>query len=213
MIEILTAAALAVILYSMYKAYSSLQRIDKLIWAQLRYDPQGGADATQQGATLLGKQTAEVAKRYLGVEEQPRGSNRGPHIDDFLKFVGLPPGNPWCTAFVSYCVHKAASEIGATINFPRTGWTPALLTWARKQNRLITRNEIEAGVKPHPGWVALIYYPNLHRVAHSGVVERNLPLGLVATIEGNTNNDGSREGYKVCRRIRRIKSIYAFIKI
>lgn len=213
MTEILFATAVLIMLYSVYKAYRSLYAIDKLIWAQLRFDPQGGADALPQGATLLGKQTVEVAKRYLGVEEQPRGANRGPHINDFLAHVGLPPGNPWCTAFTSFCIHKAAAEIGVQTDFPKTGWTPALPPYARKKGALITRAEIDAGVKPKPGWVALFYYPNLHRVAHSGIVERLLPVGLVVTIEGNTNNEGSREGYKVCRRIRRLKSIYAFIVI
>ena len=213
LIDAIFYASIALLIASAIRAYLSIRKIDHLLWTRLRYDPQGGTGATEQGATLLGRQVVDVARRYIGVEEQPRGSNRGPHINDFLAHAGLPPGNPWCTAFVSFCIHKAAAEIGIETNFPRTGWTPALLPWARKENKLITRNEIEAGVKPKPGWVALFYYPNLQRVAHSGIVERTLPIGIVVTIEGNTNNEGSREGYKVCRRLRRLKSIYAFIVI
>ena len=211
--DLLFYTAIALLIASIIRAYLAVRRIDSLIWARLRYDPQGGAGAAEQGATLLGKQVVEVARRYIGVEEQPRGSNRGPHINDFLAHVGLPPGHPWCTAFVSFCVHKAAQELGMEMDFPKTGWTPSLLSYAKKKSRLITRNEIEAGVKPRPGWIALFYYPNLQRVAHSGIVERYLPLGMVVTIEGNTNNDGSREGYKVCRRLRKLKSIYAFVVI
>lgn len=211
--ELIGIVAIALLGYATYRAIIAIKQIDELIWMRLRYDPQGGPNTTHQSPTLLGKQVVEVAKRYLGVEEQPRGSNQGPYINEFLKHVGLPPGNPWCTAFVSYCVHKAANELGIPTDFPKTGWTPALLTYAKQKNILFTRNEIEAGVKPLPGWIALFYYPNLHRVAHSGIVVRLLPLGIVQTIEGNTSDDGTREGYKVCRRLRRLKTIYAFIKL
>jgi hypothetical protein len=36
---------------------------------------------------------------------------------------------------------------------------------------------------------------------HVGIVEASDPL-QITTIEGNTNDDGSREGYEVCRRKR-----------
>jgi hypothetical protein len=110
-------------------------------------------------------------------------------------------------------VHKAAAELNIQTNFPKTAWTPTLATWAKQNNLYISRNEIEAGVKPQPGWIALFYYPSLGRIAHSGIVVKTLPLNLILTIEGNTNNDGSREGYKVAKRIRRLKSIYAFIRL
>ena len=40
-------------------------------------------------------------------------------------------------------------------------------------------------------------------LGHTGLVERVLPGGRLATIEGNTNNDGSRSGVGVFRLERR----------
>lgn len=93
--ELIGIVAIALLGYATYRAIIAIKQIDELIWMRLRYDPQGGPNTTHQSPTLLGKQVVEVAKRYLGIEEQPRGSNQGPYINEFLKHVGLPPGNPW----------------------------------------------------------------------------------------------------------------------
>jgi hypothetical protein len=47
---------------------------------------------------------------------------------------------------------------------------------------------------------------------HTGIVERVVGT-KIHTIEGNTNDEGSREGYEVCRRKREIKTIRGFIRI
>ena len=49
-------------------------------------------------------------------------------------------------------------------------------------------------------------------VGHTGFVEKVEGLNI-HTIEGNTNEDGSREGYAVCRRTRKITGIKGFIRI
>jgi hypothetical protein len=212
MLETVVIIGVGGLLYTLARGWATLRQLDTLLWQRLRLDAEG-AHLTLDKPTALGRKIAEVAARYVGVEEQPRGSNRGAYIDAFLRFVGLPPGNPWCTAFVSFAVHKAAEELGTTTDFPKTGWTPTLFSWAQRQNRLITSAEINTGVKPQEGWIALFYFPALGRVAHSGIVVKRLPLGAVVTIEGNTNDDGSREGYKVARRVRLTKRIYAFIAL
>jgi hypothetical protein len=45
----------------------------------------------------------------LGVHEQPAGSNRGPHIDDWNRAAGIPPGPNafWCGAFCNGCLVAA----------------------------------------------------------------------------------------------------------
>ena len=47
-------------------------------------------------------------------------------------------------------------------------------------------------------------------LGHTGFVER-IDGTSIHTIEGNTNDTGSREGYEVCRRIRKINTIKGFI--
>ncbi|HEY3782378.1 MAG TPA: hypothetical protein VGL56_14950 [Fimbriimonadaceae bacterium] len=40
------------------------------------------------------------------------GHDSGPIVNEFLAYCGLPAGNPWCAAFVSYCAHKALFDAG-----------------------------------------------------------------------------------------------------
>lgn len=199
--------------YASYRALAHLRALNRLIWYKLQLDPEGAPDPVSniQSCDAFRSHVLTVARRYLGVEEQPRGSNRGPYINEFIEFTGLKPPQPWCAAFVSFVIHKAAGELGVNTDFPKTALTPQILAYAKRKGNLITRAEMDSGAKPQPGDVFLLYYPTLNRVAHTGFVERVLPL-VVVTIEGNTNDSGGREGYKVARRIRRIKSLYALVR-
>jgi peptidoglycan hydrolase-like protein with peptidoglycan-binding domain len=42
-----------------------------------------------------------VASTQVGIEEEPRGSNRGPQVDKYIQSVGLNPAGrfSWCVAF------------------------------------------------------------------------------------------------------------------
>jgi hypothetical protein len=51
-----------------------------------------------------------------------------------------------------------------------------------------------------------------HGTGHTGFVEK-ISNGIVYTIEGNTNEDGSREGYEVAKRERPLSSFYGFIQL
>ena len=47
---------------------------------------------------------------------------------------------------------------------------------------------------------------------HTGFV-KEIKKGLIITIEGNTNADGSREGFEVASRTRKLSSIKGFIQL
>jgi hypothetical protein len=210
---IITIVAISAVIYASIRAAIHLRTLDRLIWTRLRLDPEGAPTQPHNGHDTFHTHILTVARRYLGIQESPKGSNRGPYIDEFIKFTGLQPPQPWCAAFVSYVIHKAADELGIPTDWPKTASTPQILRYGKQSGKLITRQEIQLGAKPQPGDVFLLYYPALNRVAHTGFVERVLPLGVITTIEGNTNDQGGREGYKVARRIRRLKSIYALVRL
>ena len=48
-------------------------------------------------------------------------------------------------------------------------------------------------------------------LGHCGIVE-SLGIGVVHTIDGNTNDTGSREGYEVIRKIRPLHSIKGYLR-
>ena len=52
--------------------------------------------------TNSGKTFADILSKNAKVKERPKGSNRGPEVDRYVKTAGLNPENgyPWCMAFV-----------------------------------------------------------------------------------------------------------------
>jgi len=135
----------------------------------------------------------EQARRSLHIREAT-GRNDGPLVDEILSSVGLEGKKaPWCAAFIVWVGDKA---FGASLfnPYPRSAWSPVFVkkpTWDRQRR----------GIPLKPADVFGIWFNSMGRVAHVGLVEKNEGDWLV-TIEGNTNNGGSREGDGVYRRRR-----------
>jgi hypothetical protein len=149
----------------------------------------------------LAQSSLEVATRQIGVTEIPKGSNAGPEVEIYLKSVGLTKGYSWCMAFVFWCVLEASKKQGIPNPLKKTAGV--LAQWN-------SRPELRRS-KPEPGFVFIMDYGK--GLGHTGFVEKVLPGGKIQTIEGNTNADGSREGYAVCRRTRSIKACKGFLQI
>lgn len=151
---------------------------------------------TSERALFRGAYAADVLK----VTEQPIGSNSGPDVDRYLAAVGLESGEPWCMAF-------AISDLidsGVPRNFfpDGAGSTHVIRDWAHEKG--FTINE------PIRGAIGIIIESPTsgHCVRVTGPADSS---GNVHTIEGNTNNDGSREGYGVFRRVRSVGEIDTWI--
>ncbi len=133
----------------------------------------------------------------LKVAEEPRGSNRGPWVERYLKATGLGGGNPWWAAFVTYllgeCGYKEIPIGPAAV----ANWSK----WASRTKRLVS--------PPKRG--DLFFTLNANGTGHIGIVLEN-KAGRVRTIEGNSNSDGSREGYAVVRHERPIAGL-RFIRL
>lgn len=142
----------------------------------------------------------------LGVRETT-GRNDGLRVETYLKYVGLGKGNPWCAAFVCWSLGQNK------ISNPRSGWSPALFP-SGNVIYLRTRNKNST---PGAGDVFGLYFPEKKRIAHVGFID-GWPVNndkWVITVEGNTNEAGSREGDGVYRKRRLKTSVYAvsnFIK-
>ena len=133
--------------------------------------------------------------------------NHGQAVEIFLKFVWLKAGQPWCAAFVSYvgwygCYNHVTKK--STWPVPRTGGCAVLGDYA-KQHALLERT-------PEVGDVFLIWFPALNRFAHTGFITQVHPDGSCTTLEGNTNTDGSRNGWGVFERTRTFKSADRFVR-
>lgn len=154
---------------------------------------------------MLAEKTLQIAISQLGVEENPKGSNSGPQVNQYLKSVGLGPGFAWCMAFVYWCVNEACKQLVIENPLLKTGGV--LYQLRHTKCRIIPVKSWQA-VKP--GDIFIMEFKN--GKGHAGIV-KSIRNGIVHTVEGNTNDEGSREGYEVCERERSITSIKAFIQL
>jgi hypothetical protein len=148
-----------------------------------------------------------AANAFVGLGEEG-GDNRGQMVEHFLRSVSLPPGLPWCAAFVHHVGHSAHYDHltkQSSWPLPATGSCEALARAARANG--VLRDE------PHVGDIFLLYSRLQRRFIHTGIVvgvqdEERVHLRHVhscVTVEGNTNNDGSANGHTTLRKWRTFK--------
>ena len=148
----------------------------------------------QESKRLLLKQ---IYSNEVGVKEQG-GANRGKRVEEYLASVGFGPGFAWCASFVSWCFQQVGIEA------PKSAWVPS---FASKSKMVYKRGTFTKKI-PEAGDVFMIWYSRLKRPAHIGFIDR-WEDEWVITVEGNTNNDRSREGDGVYRKRRLERQIWA----
>ena len=150
----------------------------------------------------------DIATGQLGVREKG-SANSGPQVDLYLKSVGLKPGYPWCMAFVYWCYNHAAGTLHVPNFLIRTAGV--LHQWNEQQptRKIVLDKVLRNPAIIYPGAVFIMDYGK--GTGHTGLVEK-IQGGIVYSIEGNTNDEGSREGFEVCRRTRKLTSIKGFIQ-
>lgn len=148
----------------------------------------------------LQKRALEIAITQLGKEEIPRGSNWGEPVKSYLASVGITFPASWCMAFMYWCFNAASKEFGIKNPLVKTGGV--LNAW-QKAPALVKV------IDPQPGDIFI--QDHGHGLGHTGIVEI-VEDDIVHTIEGNTNDTGSREGYEVCRRTRKKTNIIGYLR-
>ena len=136
----------------------------------------------------------EVAESQAGHHEIG-DSNSGPQVDLYLASVGLPPGNPWCAAYVFWCLQHAHVNVGF-----KSGYVPDVESWARSRQILYTQPQIMDFFL-----LQMVDQQGVYS-GHIGFVTAVNADGTVATIEGNTHAADSggndTDGGGVHRRVR-----------
>lgn len=143
----------------------------------------------------MGKLATEViiqAGNQIGVREAT-GKNDGASVESYLNAVGLGKGYSWCMAFVYWCTKQAALKLNFVNPLKATGGV--LDEWNSGRGVHLT----------YPEQGAIFIMDHGGGTGHTGIVTGVFPdRGQIHTIEGNTNDDGSREGIGVFRRTRNI---------
>ena len=137
----------------------------------------------------------EIAQKYIGTQEQPIGSNCGPLIDRWNTNVNAPVGSYWCASFVSGVALEWESKSGLDWPICLSADCDVWLAVAKKYG-ILHRS-------PQAGDLMLLVktLSNVRQDAfHIGIVEGKDEGTIWKSIEGNSNDDGSRNGYEVAHR-------------
>ena len=160
---------------------------------------------TNIAASDLLARVVEIAKSQIGIMEQPSGSNRGPEVDQYVTRCGLDPKGKfaWCAAFVYWCFDQVSKELARKNPVVKTAGVLAHWNGAGTQPGATRITKLKATNNPSlikPGHIFIIDFGK--GAGHTGLVEQ-VTSGKLVTIEGNTNDGGSREGIGVFRRTQR----------
>jgi len=160
------------------------------------------------------KKLVEVALTQEGVTEDPKNSNTGTDVYIYQDSTGLAPpkipgpGWPWCAAFVCFCFKAVANmgDVRYSFTLPKTAGAYDFENWARKNSKYIDV------IKPPfdkilPGDVVIFNF------SHIGISLSEIKNNKISTIEGNTNQKGSREGDGVYKKTRRLSLIRSVLRI
>jgi hypothetical protein len=141
----------------------------------------------------------KIARKELGKTEIPHDSNWGKDVEKYLKSTGIKFPAPWCMAYVYWVMDQYSKQYN--LKNPLFKTAHVLTQWRKcKQLRVNT---------PRPGDIFIII--NKDGTGHTGFVV-SVKKGIIYTIEGNSNNNGSRNGYMVCRGKRPINTITGLIR-
>lgn len=176
-------------------------------WVIKRFEQTGSPVKWMDGVKYLYAKRTEKAVAWadalVGIREH--GNNKGADVEEITEFAGLGDqgGYAWCAMFVYYILRKAGI---AEKDLPKRGPCAAVrnwVSWAERNGRL--RDQAKRG--------RLFYWLNDGgRTGHIGICIGPSVLGVIRTIEGNTDGEkGSREGdgsYKRTRTIWGLKRKY-----
>lgn len=175
-----------------------------------------------KSATSILARLADIAAADVGeAYESPRGSNRGPTLAKFFAADNYEPGPrdegyPWCAAAVCCWVQEfladpVAKPMFGQIDRPRTAAAFGLIEWGKRAGCLVfTPRQCAPGA----------YWPNrgdivVFEFSHCGIVDAaaRVPARNFTAIEGNTDSQGSREGWEVAKRPRVFSEVRAFVRL
>lgn len=149
----------------------------------------------------LSRMMVAYAQQHL--RQHPRevgGQNRGPWVRLYMKGS---EGNafPWCAGFATYILGRACETLDVTPPLKYTMSCDNLAKDGKRKNTFVnnTRSRVtHTAIKP--GSIFLVKKTEGDWI-HTGIVLK-AEEETFQTIEGNTNDEGSREGYEVCKRTR-----------
>jgi len=160
---------------------------------------------------ILARVLVDEAKRWIGTTEKG-GDNKGPEVEKFQKAVdGKASGEPWCMAFVQFCIGQIEQAYGKQSNVFKS--EHCLTVWNKSPSAL-------RRPKPEQGCL-IVWAMGTTGAGHVGIVDEVVDEKWCWTIEGNTSDSSSveRNGDGVYRKLRNYRldsakmSVKGFLRV
>lgn len=174
-------------------------KVDKGTFVKLVYPMRSVLEQRLSGEGRPQEGILAYAKAHL--EQYPRevgGQNRGPWVRLYMK------GNegsqwPWCAGFVIFLLHQAVESLELPMPIEGSFSCDSLAAQAKEAGLFL--QERDAKNFPVTGGSIFLVRRTSTDWTHTGLVTAAKDDAFF-TIEGNTNDEGHREGYEVCSRSR-----------
>lgn len=148
----------------------------------------------------LAELTVAYARQHLAQRPiEIGGQNCGPWV---RLYMSGKEGHawPWCAGFATWVLRQACRTLKFAMPHPYVFGCDSLAGVAQGRHRFLRPKTIADLAAVKPGFLFLVRKTTT-TWEHVGIVEK-IDGHVLTTIEGNTNDSGSAEGYEVCRRTR-----------
>jgi hypothetical protein len=203
------------------KRKSPSGEVDEATWGLL-VRPMTTALKAPSNVERMTPQATVLAVANQHVDQHPveiGGDNRGPWVRLYCEGNDGRPW-AWCAGFVTLIMQQAYFYRGERPPIKGSVSCDTLAAQAKEAGLFVGHNEITSGRRPWEEFGEACVFLRRRTSTdwtHTGIATAGTgdPDELVfATIEGNTNDEGSREGFEACRRKRSVGgSDYDFIAL
>ena len=151
-----------------------------------------------------GQEFAKILSSTKDVREQPRGSNRGSEVDQYVRSVGLDPSGkyPWCQSYVWWALDQLSKKLGIKNPAPQTASVRGSWDQSPTENKITIAQARANPELVRPGMVFIMQrgtpWSSGGYLGHTGIILTVDPnKKTFQSIEGNTDEKSSGEGDKV----------------
>lgn len=147
----------------------------------------------------IGQAVAAMSQRHLAVHpREVGGQNAGPWVRFYMKGYDGDP-YPWCAGALSVIIAQAAECLGQPNPVEYTVSVDVLAKNAQANGVFVKESEVDPANIP-PGSI-FMHRRRINDWNHAGIV-LNASSSQYTTAEGNTNDNGSANGYEFISRSR-----------
>lgn len=154
------------------------------------------------GKLSLGALTVAYARQHVAQHPmEAGGDNRGPWVRAYMSTDG--PEWRWCAGFVCFALEQACKTLGKPMPIASSGSCDVLAMEAKQKKCFVPGSSVASGAVAKAKLVGGLFLVRKSPTdwVHVGIVS-GADAATLDTLEGNTNDDGSANGFEAVARTR-----------